>query len=189
MSLSVISGEDLRRLRVSHGLTQKEVAKKAGVSQSLVARIEAGKVDPRLSTLKKILNSIMSIKVKKTAMSVMHSPVVSVRVKDSVKKAVDLMEKHGISQLPVVDDGMIVGSVQEGTIIRKLLQSKDPEKIFRLKVGEVMEEPFTMVAPSTSIDEVLTLFTHEKPAVLVVDKGKLVGIITKIDVITSIRSE
>jgi len=188
LSLQILSGEDLKRLRKSYGLTQKEVAKKAGVSQSLIARIEAGKIDPRLSTVKKILNSILSVKRGLDAASIMHSPVISVDVKDSVRKAVDLMEKHGISQLPVFDGDRIVGSVLEGTIIRRILQGKEPEKVFSLKVEDVMEEPFTTVSPRTSINEILTLFTHEKPAVLVVDKGKPVGIITKIDLITSIRS-
>lgn len=188
MSLQILSGEDLRRLRKSYGLTQKEVAKKAGVSQSLIARIEAGKVDPRLSTVKKILNSILSTKKEKNAASIMHSPVICVNIDDSVRKAVDLMEAHGISQLPVLDKERVVGSVQEGTIIRRILQSKEPEKVFNLKVEEVMEEPFTAVSPSTNINEILTLLTHEKPAVLVVDKGKPIGIITKIDLITSIRS-
>lgn len=189
MSSHILSGEDLRRLRKARGLTQKEVARRAGVSQSLIARIEAGKVDPRLSTVKKILSSILSIGKEKDASSIMHSPIIFVDVRDSVRRAVDLMEKNGISQLPVLDGERVVGSVHEGTLIRKILQSKNPEEVFSLKVGEVMEEPFTTIGLRTSLKEILTLFTHEKPAVLVVDKGKPVGIITKIDVITAMRSE
>ena len=43
------SPEDIRRMRIRAGLTQKELAERAGVSQSLIARIERGSVDPRLS--------------------------------------------------------------------------------------------------------------------------------------------
>jgi len=189
LSIQILTGKDLKKLRKSYGLTQKEVAKKAGVSQSLIARIEAEKVDPRVSTLKKILNSILSVKTEKNAGDIMHSPVIWVETKTLVKDAVNLMEKYGISQLPVLENEKIVGSIQEGTIIRKILESKEPKKIFSLKVEDLMEEPFPTVSLNTSFDEVLALFTHEKPAVLVVDKGKLVGIITKIDIITSVGTK
>ena len=189
LSIQILTGKDLKKLRKSYGLTQKEVAKKAGVSQSLIARIEAEKVDPRVSTLKKILNSILSVKAEKNAGDIMHSPVIWVETKTLVKDAVNLMEKYGISQLPVLENEKIVGSIQEGTIIKKILESKEPKKIFSLKVEDLMEEPFPTVSLNTSFDEVLALFTHEKPAVLVVDKGKLVGIITKIDIITSVGTK
>ncbi|MEM2850330.1 MAG: helix-turn-helix domain-containing protein [Candidatus Bathyarchaeia archaeon] len=51
----LITPEDIRRLRKLFKLTQRELAIRAGVSQSLIARIEAGTVDPRLSTLGKIM--------------------------------------------------------------------------------------------------------------------------------------
>ena len=44
--------EELRTRREALGLKQTELAKRAGISQSMVARIEAGNVDPRVSTLK-----------------------------------------------------------------------------------------------------------------------------------------
>ena len=49
------SPQELRSLRKKANLTQKELAMKAGISQALIARIEAGDVDPRVSTLRKIL--------------------------------------------------------------------------------------------------------------------------------------
>jgi len=49
------SPRELKSLRKKANLTQKELAMKAGVSQALVARIESGSVDPRVSTLIKIL--------------------------------------------------------------------------------------------------------------------------------------
>ncbi len=47
--------EDLKKRRNELGLTQSDLAKRAGVSQPLIARIESGDVDPRLSTVRKIL--------------------------------------------------------------------------------------------------------------------------------------
>ena len=48
--------EDLRQRRTELDLTQSSLADKAGVSQPLIARIEGGDVDPRLSTLRRIVN-------------------------------------------------------------------------------------------------------------------------------------
>ncbi|MFZ8855537.1 MAG: helix-turn-helix domain-containing protein, partial [Thermofilaceae archaeon] len=50
--------EELRMLRLKAGLTQAEVARRAGVSQSLIARIESGNVNPRVSTLMRIYQAI-----------------------------------------------------------------------------------------------------------------------------------
>ncbi|MHA1595612.1 MAG: CBS domain-containing protein [Candidatus Baldrarchaeia archaeon] len=182
------TAEDIKRLRRMVKLTQAELAKLAGVSQSLIARIEKGSVDPRLSTLRKIIEAIKKAEKKnlekKKASDVMYKGVITVRKNDTVKKAVELMEKYAISQLPVVDEnGYPVGGIQESTILKKLLDY-DPNELFEMKVEEIMEECFPLVSPSTSIDTVYELILSGHPAVLVMDKGKLVGIITKIDLIS-----
>ena len=47
--------EELRARREALGMKQTELARRAGISQSMVARIEAGNVDPRIRTLSKII--------------------------------------------------------------------------------------------------------------------------------------
>ena len=183
------SPEDIKRLRKKVGLTQTELAKLAGVSQSLIARIEKGTVDPRLSTLKRILEAIklveMKVKTAKTARDVMYSPVITIKHKEKVKKAIELMEKYAISQLPVVNENNIpIGSITESTVLKKIL-TEDPEKIFQLRVEEIMEESFPTITPSTNIKDIQELILRKYPAVLVMEKGKIVGIITKIDLITT----
>lgn len=51
-------GEEVRRLRAARGLSQHELAKRMGVSQSAVARLEAGGVEPRLSTLDRVAQAL-----------------------------------------------------------------------------------------------------------------------------------
>nr|MDO8043228.1 CBS domain-containing protein [Candidatus Baldrarchaeota archaeon] len=186
--VSLPTPEDIKKLRKKAGLTQTELAKLAGVSQSLIARIEKGTVDPRLSTLRRIIEAIklveMRAKKAKFAKDVMYSPVITIKSSDKVKKAIELMEKYAISQLPVVNDkGMPVGSITESTVLKKLL-SGEPEKILKLKVEEIMEESFPTITPSTNIKDIQQLILKKYPAVLVMEKGKIVGIITKIDLIT-----
>lgn len=185
-SVRLITAEDIRRLRKMAGLTQKELSKRAGVSQSLIARIENNTVDPRLSTVKKIVGAIVSSQGEKTAKDVMHSPVITVNITDPVRKAIELMKKHAISQMPVLKDNKVVGSVQESTLVDRIVRSGNPERVFSTPVYDVMGEKFVVVDSSTNVVDVLNLLSRGEPAVLVVDQDKMVGIITKIDVLSSI---
>jgi predicted transcriptional regulator len=189
MSIKLPTIEEIKNLRKAKGITQKKLAERAHVSQSLIARIEGETVDPRLSTLRKIVNAIVSSPEKITAIDIMHTPVISVEADDTVRKAVDTMERYNISQLPVFKNKKVVGSIQELTLVKIILKSREPEKIFSKKIETVMEESFPIIGPSADLDEILELFSHDKPAVLVMDQGKIVGIITKIDTITKIRSK
>jgi predicted transcriptional regulator len=181
----LVSGEDIRMLRKRRGLTQKEVAEKAGVSQSLIARIENNTVDPRLSTVRKILSVLSLINGGKTAEGIMHSPVIAVKITESVRRAVELMKKHDVSQIPVVNGGRVVGSVQESTIMNRITRSGNLRRFFSESVYTIMEEPFTTVKPSMRVEDVLKFLTAGHHALLVTDRGKLEGIITKIDVLSS----
>ncbi len=173
----------LRELRLKAGLTQKELAMRAGVSQALIARIESGAVNPRLSTLQrivKVLEEALGPSMK--AEDIMHQPVITLHPDDDVNKAVELMEQYGISQIPIVDyEGRILGTIHETSILKALSATPKPSM---LKVGDIMEEPLPIVAPSTPVDLVVEMLT-EYPAVLVVEKGLVKGIIAKIDVIKS----
>ena len=51
---------ELREKRIRMGLKQADVARMAGISQSMVARIESGSVDPRVSTLTKIVEVLQA---------------------------------------------------------------------------------------------------------------------------------
>ncbi len=177
--------EELRRLRIRAGLTQKELAKRAGVSQSLIARIERGDVNPRLSTLKRILVVLEeATSSMEDAKSIMHSPVITLYEDEPIAKAVELMEKYGISQIPVLDRGnRVIGVVTESSILKKIAATNfNSEIILRGKVREVLEPPLPMVAPNAKVDSIIPLLM-EYPAVLVIDRGNIVGIITKIDLI------
>jgi predicted transcriptional regulator len=176
--------DDIRRLRKDARLTQVELAKLAKVSQSLIARIESGTVDPRMSTLRRVLEVINQRNVTKTPKTtvaqVMCAPVIAVSAEDSVRTAIELMEKHGVSQLPVLKDNAIIGSVSEATVVRHLSSGED---VFGSTVTRIMDESLAVVPPSTGVDEVSELMSRGYPAVLVVDKGEIVGIVTKIDLI------
>ncbi|MEM4700041.1 MAG: CBS domain-containing protein [Candidatus Nezhaarchaeales archaeon] len=176
-------GKELKKLREEAGLTQRQLAQLAGVSQSLISRIERGTVDPRASTLRRIMNALAWARGEVKVIEVMHSPVVTVNASDPVEKAVEAMEKYGISQIPVLDGDSIIGCIYESSLLKALRRSKDPLKLLRMKVVEVMEEPLPMLNPQSSLEEACVLLLSGKPAVLILDQGRPVGIVTKIDVV------
>jgi len=186
ISVKIITPEDIRRLRKIAGLTQKELAKLAGVSQSLIARIERKSVDPRLSTVRKIIDAIISSSEPKIAEDVMHSPVISINHNETVRKAIDLMKKYSISQMPVLKDNIVIGSVLESTLIDKIVKSSNPKRLLSTFIYNVLDKKFATVNLTTSISDVLTLLSTGEPSILVISEDKLIGIITKIDVLSSI---
>jgi len=102
--MHVPTPEEIRARRELLGMKQADLAEKAGISQSMVARIERGSVDPRVSTLRKIVGVLNAMeKPRVTAARVMHTPVICVGIDDPITRAADIMEKHGISQVPVLE--------------------------------------------------------------------------------------
>jgi len=187
MSL-IPTGEELRRMRVRRGLTQSELARLAGVSQSLVARLEAGSVDPRVSTLEKILKILTNVPSVRIAADIMASPVVTVDFDDKVKVAVELMRRRDISQLPVMLRGRAVGAIEEEKILKKLVSNlSNPERVYDARVGDLVSSVYPSVPSNVGLAEVADLLSGGHAAVLVVDAGELKGIITKIDVISALK--
>jgi len=170
--------EDLRERRTNLELTQSELADRAGVSQPLVARIEGGDVDPRLSTLRRIVNALQEAEGGVLrARDIMNRPVVAVERDDSVREAVDLMSAESYSQLPVARDGHPVGIISNSDV-RKV---SDETGLGALPVADVMRESITTVAPDATLDAIDNHLDHHD-AVIVVEDGEMTGIITEADV-------
>jgi len=173
---------EIKRIRKRLGLTQSELAKLSGVNQSLIARIESGS-DPRYSTIRKIFKALREriqkreIKIEK----IMNKKVIFINANDKIQKAARIMSKMAISQLPVLENGIVVGSLREKNI-SELLKRQGPnkEKIGDMKVRKFMEECFPEISKNGTLDNVIELLKYE-PAVLVKENGKIIGIITKSD--------
>ncbi|AHG03665.1 transcriptional regulator [Halobacterium sp. DL1] len=168
--------DELRTRRTSLELTQSDLADRAGVSQPLIARIEGGDVDPRLSTLRRIVEALDEAEGDIVrAGTLMHEEVISVAPDDSVKEAVEKMQEAGYSQLPVITNGVPVGSISDSDVVSAGSDIADHP------VREVMSESFPTVSQDASEDEISSLLDHYK-AVMVTDDGETVGIITQADV-------
>lgn len=178
--------EEIKRRRKKLGITQKRLAELVGVSQPMIARIESGTVDPKLSLVRKIFRALEEIDGKSiTSMDIMTSPVVTVSVDDTLLKAIELMERHNISQLPVIESDIPIGSISEGTVL-KLIVEKGLTEAGGILVGDVMSEPFPFITPETTLDRISRLLM-EHQALLVIERNKIKGIITKYDLMKALH--
>lgn len=155
------------------------------MSQSLIARIELGEVDPSYSTLRSVVGVLNAAEGKQTALSeLMVSPVIAIGPGERVKAAVSKMRDHGFSQLPVLDGGVAVGSVTEESLVHALAEA-EPGELASTAVKEVMGPPFPALAPEEAVDVALRML-EDRAAVLVVEKGNVVGVVTKSDLIGAV---
>lgn len=173
----MITGKYIRDLREEQKFSQAELARLAGVSQAHVAKIELGKVDPRLSTVNKIVAVLERGRKKLTCKSVMTKNIIKASTDESVTKLIATMRKMGISQVPVIKDGKNIGSVHEGTIIHNAHRN-----LKVLRVADIIDDPFPLVNASDPVEMLAGLLDFH-PAVLVSERGKVVGIITKSDML------
>ncbi|GAA3767246.1 pyridoxal-phosphate dependent enzyme [Flavobacterium ginsengiterrae] len=110
--------------------------------------------------------------------------LIVVRTEELVSHAIERMRKYKISQIPVVDINGFVGSVDETDLFRSYVADKN---VAEKPIKEVMGKPFPIVKMGTPIEEVSKLFTKENDAVLVDLGNGNHHIITKYDIIGSIK--
>ncbi len=184
--LPEISELGKRRRRL--GVTQTQLAKLAGVSQSLIAKIEAGKVDPSFSNVKRLSDALEDLEKRESvsAKDIMTGLIIFVKKSELVSGAIKLIQSKGISQLPVMDGDRLAGSFSEATITALLASGTDSSKLSKMSVEQVMDEPFPTVSEDTPISAISPLLQHNS-AVVVMRGGRGRGIITKADLLKAVR--
>jgi CBS domain-containing protein len=143
------------------------------------------------------------------AADIMTTDVVTVAENATAKDAAALMLRHRVSALPVVDaSGKLVGIVSEGDLMRRaeigtewewswwleLLTSnrtlaEDYIKTHGRKVSQLMTRDIVTAAPDTPINDIaLLLERHGIKRVPIVEKGKIVGIVARANLVQALAS-
>jgi cystathionine beta-synthase len=105
--------------------------------------------------------------------------LVYVKPNDTVAEALEKMDELGLTQIPVLDEGRSVGSLRENRVLAKVVRNRD---MLTSPVSEVMESSFPILDVDASSSEV-TKKLQTGPAVLVEEYGRIIGIITRHDVL------
>ncbi|MHA2085486.1 MAG: CBS domain-containing protein [Candidatus Thorarchaeota archaeon] len=173
----MMTAGNLQKMRRDVGVTQTELSLEIGVSQSYVARIENGSLDPKLSIVNKIIAALNKHR-DSTCSEIMTTAPISVNTRESVSRAVQIMRERNFSQLPVLRAGNVVGLITERDIIRNLKLNLD-----EVSVEAVMSpEGVPILDEVTQIDSVIPLFETYQ-AIVVQKHGRLMGIITRSDLL------
>ena len=157
-----------------------------GVSKSAIAKLEKGRHSPSYALIIKIFDALESERQKKltenqgfVARNVMTKAkhLVFVSPKDLFSVAIKKMSEKSISQVPVIENKVCVGSLSMKQLSEFHAKEKD---ISNIKVKEIMQEPFPTVNPQEPLQTISQLLTNNQ-AVLVTEKGKITGIISNLD--------
>lgn len=122
---------------------------------------------------KTLAGDVLNAKTRRVA------ELLSVEVNATVRQAIEIMNRCGVSQLPVFERGNLAGSLSESVLFQKTMESPD---IMELTVGALLEPPFPTVASDADIYEVVKLL-KSAAAVLVRDGLQYKGIMTRFDVL------
>jgi cystathionine beta-synthase len=107
-------------------------------------------------------------------------PIISVRPEEPVARAAQLLRQFNVSQLPVLQDEQVVGSIQENEVMRLVLEKVD---LASTTINDVMGRPFPQLDVETSVVDACYTVADGDAAVLVTSNRRPVGVLTKIDFI------
>ena len=141
------------------------------------------------------------------AKDVMTSPVIAVGPDSTVDEVADILLSHGISAVPVIDRGALLGIVSEGDLIRRAEIGTAPQgrswwlhlftnnaalaegyvKSHSEHVTDVMTKQVATVVESTSVVEIATLLEHNRiKRVPVLRDGQVVGIVSRANLVRAL---
>ena len=110
--------------------------------------------------------------------------LITVSANDKVRHALQLMKEYDISQIPVMKEEEIVGSLSENTILTFILEN--PMNHAEKPVADIMDDPFPMVTEDLPISKLNKYITKKIPAVMAKDKAGNIHILTKYDILQMI---
>ena len=108
----------------------------------------------------------------------------SVTPHHTVREAFDMMKKLDISQMPVVLDNNMVGSIVENAVLTYLLEN--PMRHAEHKIEEIMDAPFPIVNEELPVKQLNRYISKKIPAVMAKDKAGSYHILTKYDIIQAV---
>jgi cystathionine beta-synthase len=113
--------------------------------------------------------------------------LVTVSTHQKVGEAIDLMQRYGISQIPVVRNGDeaasladVVGSIRESGLLDRVFRNQDA---LSEDIAAAMEPPLPAVEIGASVDTVFADLSAGNPAVVVARGGRPVGVLTRADLL------
>ena len=106
--------------------------------------------------------------------------LITVGANEALEKAILILNREGIDQVPVTEGDQFVGSVSTAGLLEKVIQSPEARK---LPLKEVMDKPLQFVALDSTLDVLSSMLGKNNKAILIRDEAEKVHIITQHDVL------
>lgn len=125
---------------------------------------------------------------EKTIMDLLRSKAdktfYSIPPSETVRNVLSIMKRHDISQLPVLRNDEIIGTVSENAVLSFILENplNHPDK----EVSQIMTEPMPFLKKETSLNTLNRYFSEKCPGVITKDENEHYNVITKYDIIRAI---
>ena len=171
---------DIKNLRKSLNISQKELGIILNIPQSTISRIENQTMDPPYSKFKMIYEFLENERRKReqtehTAEDIMTKEIYSIDSSSTIKDAMEIMNKHSISQLPIIEkNGQNLGSLTSKKIQKLII---DNPELINTNVLNFKELPFPEIEKTWNVKDISKLLV-KYPAVLIKEFDTYLGIIT-----------
>lgn len=109
---------------------------------------------------------------------------ITIQINETVRQAFKLMKDNDISQMPVMQNGTIVGSITESAVLSFLLEN--PINHSESSVEKIMGEAFPVVSDDLPFTQLSRYIGRKIPAVMAKDKAGNMHIITQYDIIQAV---
>jgi len=178
----IASVRDIKRARKAAGWTQRELADATNLSQSAIAKIESGSYNLSHETFLRISDVLNRLGAESdnrpTLGNVMATSIITLSPEEPVERAASLMDEHSISQIPIFEGNVHIGTVTSTSLVKALTQNPDTHTVRKAMIREL-----PMLNEATPIDQLITGLLEEFHAILVTRSGEVVGIVTSEDVL------
>jgi cystathionine beta-synthase len=112
-------------------------------------------------------------------------PMITIGENDVVKDALELLRRYAISQLPVMRGQEVVGSINDVAVMQAVFDQQD---LLHEPVRDVMGRAFPVLDSATEIDRAYKLLSLANSAIVVTEKERPIGVLTRQDIITFLSS-
>lgn len=195
MQLAIESLESIslkiKNTRKVLGLSQRKLAMLSGVSQSTIAKLESNirALNPSYSVINNIIDALNEFNTSSEATDIlnnvsndiMHKNIIFVNPNDTIEKAIKIIKNYDFAQIPVLDSKRrAVGTVNQKKLLA--IATQNPESISKTRIKDVLNTSLPQVDKNTPVSKLKPILENFE-AVLVVDNGKALGIITIYDIL------
>jgi len=180
--------ETIRQKREQLHVSQKKLAAMTGVSTSMINQIESGASKPSYPTAKKIFEILAKLEGQSSshiAGEICKSPIIKMKITQTVNEAIKKMNGLAISQIPIFDGDEPVGIVSEEGLARLQLAVPNIPQWKKTQLKDVMTSVPPIVNYDTPANTLGPILGFAK-CILVSKNSKMIGIITATDTLKMI---